>query len=82
MKGTKGNCPVNFIVLWSKLLNYLTKNLFSNMRLLLQSERVTRRKISLVSDLSKEEQIICSSLDKSLNHLDKSLKTDYNYNLL
>ena len=31
----KGHCHGDFAVFWSKLLNYLTKNLFCNMTLLL-----------------------------------------------
>ena len=32
----KGYCQGNFAVLWSKLLTYLTKNLFANVKLLLE----------------------------------------------
>ena len=32
----KEHCHYDFTVLWSKLLKYLTKNLFANMKLLLE----------------------------------------------
>ena len=36
VKGLKGHCHDDFAVFWSKLLEYLTKNLACNMTLLLQ----------------------------------------------
>ena len=32
----KGHCHGNFAIFWSKLLKYLTKSLFFNMKLLIQ----------------------------------------------
>ena len=33
---TKGHCHGNFAIFWSKLLKYLSKSLFFNMKLLIQ----------------------------------------------
>ena len=51
----RGHCYGNFIVFWSKLLQHLTKNLFSNMKLLLEQWEE-----NIFSDFSEEEQIVIS----------------------
>ena len=48
----KGHCHGDFAVFWSKLLKYLTKNLFCNMKLLLQYREEN------IKVFSQEEQTI------------------------